>query len=273
MLRARPEAKPRSTPASKGHVPYRRIGLAVGLIVLWQAYVSAMHVSPLIFSGPADVLSALWSGWTDGSLASAALTTLRVLGLSMAIGIVVATVIVIFATWTKLGEDFLILLSSMLNPLPSIAILPLAIIWFGLSPNALVFVVANAVVWPIAINTHMGFKTVNPTILAVGKNIGLGRRREITDLLIPAALPYILSGLRTSIAFGWRTIVAAELVFGVAGGKGGVGYYINNARYFMHVDDVFAALVTIAVIGIVIESLFAALEKRTVVKWGLKAGR
>jgi NitT/TauT family transport system permease protein len=252
-------------------IPWRRIILAAAIVALWQLYVSVMNVSPLLFSSPTDVVRALVDGWTDGSLASAAVTTLKILGLSMLIGTFVAIVIVVCATWTRIGEDFLVLVSSILNPLPSIAILPLAMIWFGLSTNALIFVVANAVIWPIAINAHMGFKTVNPTIIAVGKNIGLGPRREITDLLLPAALPYILTGLRTALAFGWRTVVAAELVFGVAGGKGGIGYFINNARYFMNIDQVFAALVTIAGIGISIEYLFAMLERRTVIRWGLKS--
>ena len=145
-----------------------------------------------------------------------------------------------------LGDDLLVLLTSMLNPLPSIAILPLAILWFGLSETALIIVIANAVTWPIAINVSTGFRTVNPTILAVGRNIGLRGWRLVRDVLLPAALPHTISGLKTGWAFGWRTIIAAELVFGVAGGGGGLGNYINDARYFLQIPEVFAGLVTIA---------------------------
>ena len=133
----------------------------------------------------------------------------------------------------------------MLNPLPSIAVLPLAILWFGLSTTALIVVIANAVIWPIAINVEPGFRTANPTVVAVGRNIGLSGWRLVRDVLMPAALPHTISGLKTGWAFGWRTIIAAELVFGVAGSGGGLGNFINDARYFLRTPDVFAGLVTI----------------------------
>jgi NitT/TauT family transport system permease protein len=158
----------------------------------------------------------------------------------------------------------------MLNPLPSIAILPLAILWFGLSTTSLIFVIANAVTWPIAINVSMGFRTVNPTVLAAGRNIGLRGWRLVKDVLLPAALPHTIAGLKTGWAFGWRTIIAAELVFGVAGGNGGLGNYINDARYFLRIPEVFAGLVSIALIGIALEYVFTLVERRTVVRWGMK---
>jgi len=117
----------------------------------------------------------------------------------------------------------------------------------------------------------MGFRTVNPTILAVGRNIGLRGWRLVRDVLLPAALPHIISGLKTGWAFGWRTIIAAELVFGVAGGGGGLGNYINKSRYFLEIPEVFAGLVTIALIGIALEWVFTLVERRTVVRWGMKA--
>lgn len=249
----------------------RRLLVVVLLLVVWQFYVTITQVNPLLFSSPADVGQALWNGLTSGTLIASTATTLKVLLIGMAIGSVLALVMTTLAVWTKFGEDVLVVFSSMLNPLPSIAVLPLAILWFGLSPKALVFVVANAVIWPIAINVNTGFRTVNPTILAVGRNIGLSRWRMISDVLFPAALPHTISGVKTAWAFGWRTIVAAELVFGVAGGQGGLGYFINNSRYYLKIPDVFAGLVTIACIGLAIDLIFVLIERRTVVRWGMKA--
>lgn len=249
----------------------RRAGLLVGLIALWQLYVSVSGVNPLLVASPLDVGEAIVSGFTEGPLAQATLTTLRILLTAMLIGMVIAAVMTTLATWTKIGEDVLVLLTSILNPLPSIAVLPLAILWFGLNTTALIVVIANAVIWPIAINVSMGFRTVNPTLLAVGRNIGLSGWKLVRDVLLPAALPHTISGLKTGWAFGWRTIIAAELVFGVAGGKGGLGFFINDARYFLRTPDIFAGLVTIALIGIALDFLFSWLEKRTVVKWGMKS--
>lgn len=248
----------------------RSILLAV-IILIWQLYVTVMDVNPLLFSSPADVAVAFFEGWVRGDLASATLITLQILGLGMVAGMVVASVLTILATWSKVGEDVLILLTSMINPLPAIAILPLAILWFGLSSTALIFVLANAVIWPIAINVSMGFRTVPPTIMMVGRNLGLKGWKMVKDVLMPAALPHTISGLKTGWAFGWRTIIAAELVFGVAGGGGGLGFFINDSRYFLRTPDVFAGLVTIALIGIAFDMLFNWIERRTVIRWGMKS--
>lgn len=250
----------------------RRSILLVAMVLLWQLYVSVSGVSPLLVSSPAKIAEAFWEGWASGELAAATLVTLEILGLGMLVGMCLAAVLTTFATWTRIGEDVLVLLTSMLNPLPAIAILPLAILWFGLSPAALVFVIANAVTWPIAINVSTGFRTVNPTILMVGRNLGLRGFKLVKDVLMPAALPHTISGLKTGWAFGWRTIIAAELVFGVAGGGGGLGYFINDSRYFLRIPDVFAGLVTIALIGIALDVVFTWIERRTVIRWGMKSG-
>lgn len=266
----RPAAKRPGSPWSRMPTVLRRAILLGALLVAWQAYISFMNVSPLLFASPGDVAKAFWEGWTSGKILDSTLVTLKILGIGMAIGMVVAAVLTTLATWTKIGEDVLVLLTSMLNPLPAIAILPLAILWFGLSQGALVFVIANSVTWPIAINVNMGFKTVPRTIVMVGRNLGLRGGTMVKDVLMPAALPYTITGLRTGWAFGWRTIIAAELVFGVAGGGGGLGFFINDSRTYLRIPDVFAGLVTIALIGIALESVFNLVERRTVIKWGMK---
>jgi NitT/TauT family transport system permease protein len=270
----RTEAHRRPARKTWGDLPTgpRRAVLLIALVAIWQLYVTLSGVNPLLISSPIEVAKALVAGFADGSLLSATFITLRILLVSMLIGMVVAAVMTTLATWTRIGEDILVLLTAILNPLPSIAILPLAILWFGLNTTALTVVIANAVVWPIAINVSMGFRTVNPTLLAVGRNIGLSGWRLVRDVLVPAALPHTISGLKTGWAFGWRTIIAAELVFGVAGGKGGLGFFINDARYFLRTPEIFAGLVTIALIGIALDLVFSMVEKKTVVKWGMKSG-
>ena len=207
-------AAPKARRRGWGALPVgpRRAALVLLLIGLWQAYVSLSGVDPQLVSSPVDVAKAIGTGISSGSLVDATLATLKILVTAMAIGIGIAAVLTTLATWTALGEDLLVLLTAMLNPLPSIAVLPLAILWFGLNSTALVFVIANAVIWPIALNVSTGFRTVNPTLLAVGRNIGLSGWRLVRDVLAPAALPYAITGLKTGWAFGWRTVIAAELV-------------------------------------------------------------
>jgi NitT/TauT family transport system permease protein len=238
------------------------------LVVAWHLY--AVHKGPLVMATPWETLKEFWEGWRDGSLSDTTWTTLRLLLEGVGLGAAVAAVLTAFATLSKFGEDVLLFLTAVLNPLPGVAVLPIAMLLFGLNESAIRFVIANATIWPIAIALNTGFKTANQTLVAVGRNVGLSRVRVITDVLTPAALPQAISGVKTAWAFGWRTIIAAELVFGVAGSSGGLGNYINNARQYFLTPRVFAGLLTIAIIGVVFETLFGQLERRTVVRWGMK---
>jgi NitT/TauT family transport system permease protein len=238
------------------------------LVAAWHLY--AVHKGPLVMATPWQTVQEFWDGWREGSLAGPTWTTLRLLLEGIGIGAGIAAVLTAFATLSRIGEDTLVLLTAVLNPLPGVAVLPIAMLLFGLNETALRFVIANATIWPIAIAVSTGFKTANQTLVAVGRNIGLSRVRVITDVLAPAALPQAISGLKTAWAFGWRTIIAAELVFGVAGSTGGLGNYINNARQYFFTPRVFAGLLTIAILGVAFETLFGKLERRTVVRWGMK---
>ena len=248
----------------------RRGILLVLLVGGWQAYVSFGDPNPFFFATPWQTAKEVWSGIGDGSLARPTWTTLRILLEGVGIGIAIAAVLTAFATLTQVGDDLLQLLTAILNPLPGVAVLPLAMLWFGISTKAILFVIANATIWPIAMAVTTGFKTANQTLVAVGRNIGLSRARQITDVLAPAALPHAITGVKTAWAFGWRTIIAAELVFGVAGAEGGLGFYINNSRNYLLTSQMFAGLVAIAILGVAFEWLFTLLERRTVVRWGMK---
>ena len=268
--------RPRGALLRWGRLPvWLRYALLLTLLVaVWQTYWAIKNGTEnfhLLFAGPWDVATAFWDGWSEGRLARATWTTIKVLALGIGIGALIAAILTALATLTQVGQDLLSLLTAVLNPLPGIAVLPLAILWFGLNTNALLFVIANATIWPIAINVTTGFRTAPPTIIAVGRNIGLGRARLVTDVLAPAALPHAIAGVRTAWAFGWRTIIAAELVFGVSGVDAGLGFFINNAKLFLDIPQVFAGLITIMIMGVVFESLFGVLERRTVVRWGMKA--
>jgi NitT/TauT family transport system permease protein len=238
------------------------------LVAAWHLY--AVHKGPLFIATPWQTVQESWDGWRDGSLADPTWATVSLLLEGVGLGAAAAAVLVAFATLSKFAEDVLLFLTAVLNPLPGVAVLPIAMLLFGLNESAIRFVIANATIWPIAIALNTGFRTANQTLVAVGRNVGLSRVRVITDVLAPAALPQAISGVKTAWAFGWRTIIAAELVFGVAGAEGGLGTYINNAKLFLQIPQVFAGLVTIAILGLVFETLFGLLERRTVVRWGMK---
>jgi NitT/TauT family transport system permease protein len=160
----------------------------------------------------------------------------------------------------------------MFNPLPAIALLPLALIWFGLGTGSIVFVIIHSVLWAVSLNTHSGFLSVSNTLRMVGRNYGLTGLRYVARILIPAAFPSILTGLKIGWAFAWRTLIAAELVFGVSSGSGGLGWYIYENKNQLEIPNVFAGLFTVIVIGLLVENVvFRVLEAKTVRKWGLQS--
>jgi NitT/TauT family transport system permease protein len=128
----------------------------------------------------------------------------------------------------------------MFNPLPAVALLPLALLWFGLGVGSLIFVIINSVLWAVALSTHTGFQSVSETLRMAGRCFGLGGLPLVAEILIPAALPSILAGLKIGWAFAWRTLIAAELVFGVSSGQGGLGRFITIWRRRMRLQGCYA---------------------------------
>ena len=186
-------------------------------------------------------------------------------------GVLLAFALTTLAVSTQIGRDLLDTLTSMFNPLPSIALLPLALIWFGLGDGSVIFVLVHAVLWSVALNTHAGFRALSPTLRMVGQNYGLSAVGFITKILIPGAFPGILTGLKVGWAFAWRTLIAAELVFGVSSGSGGVGWYIFQHKNQLLIPEVFAGLLTVILFGLFVEHvIFKTIEDRTVRRWGMQ---
>jgi NitT/TauT family transport system permease protein len=159
----------------------------------------------------------------------------------------------------------------MFNPLPAVALLPLALLWFGLGMGSLVFVIINSVLWAVALSTHTGFQSVSETLRMAGRSFGLRGLSLVAEILVPAALPSILAGLKIGWAFAWRTLIAAELVFGVSSGQGGLGWFIYENRNNLETANVFAGLLCVILIGLFVESvIFRTIERKTVRRWGMQ---
>jgi NitT/TauT family transport system permease protein len=240
------------------------------LAILWQLYAQYLD-NPLLFPTLSDTLVTLWDRLVDGTLPGRIWTTLKILLSGYALGTILAALLTVLAINTRIGTDFLETMTAMFNPLPAISLLPLALIWFGLGASSLVFVLIHSVLWAVALNTHAGFLGVSRTLRMVGANYGLRGISYVFKILIPAAFPSILTGLKIGWAFAWRTLIAAELVFGVSSGQGGLGWFIFENRNLLDIPAVFAGLLTVIVIGLIVENVvFQTLERHTILKWGMK---
>jgi NitT/TauT family transport system permease protein len=266
-------ARPLSTVERLSNIdPVRRFTVLLGAIVIWEMYTRLAKVPPLIFPTFSDTVSALWKGFADYGLASQVWASIGILLAGYAIGIVIGGALSFIAVSSRFGSDVLGTLTSMLNPLPAVALLPLAMIWFGLGAKSLIFVLLHSIVWPVALNTHTGFMSVAEPLRMVGRNYGLRNFRYVAKLLVPAAFPSILAGLKLGWAFAWRTLIAAELVFGAAAEGGGIGWFIFASRNELDIPSAFAGLLTVILIGFLVENvIFRNIEQRTVVRWGMQS--
>ena len=247
----------------------RKVVILIILALIWEAYGRYLN-NNLLFPTFGETMSAFFTNIGNGLLPARAWASIKVLLMGYAVGVVLASLLTTLAITTRIGTDFLETLTSMFNPLPAIALLPLALIWFGLGNGSLVFVLVHSVTWAIALNTHSGFLSVSRTLKMVGRNYGLGGFRYISKILIPAAFPSILTGLKIGWAFAWRTLIAAELVFGVSSGSGGLGWFIFENKNSLDIPTVFAGLLTVIIIGLVVENvIFRAIEANTIDRWGM----
>ncbi len=249
----------------------RKSLLIIVLVVVWEAYARFLD-NPLLFPSFSETAAALIARTVDGTLPLRVWSSVQTLLIGYVCGVAVAAAMTVVAINTRIGTDLLETLTAMFNPLPAIALLPLALIWFGLGRGAVVFVLVHSVLWAVALNTHSGFLGVSQTLRMVGRNAELRGLNYVRLILVPAAFPSILTGLKIGWAFAWRTLIAAELVFGVSSGQGGIGWFIFENRNMMDTSAVFAGLLAVIIIGLIVENLiFRSIEQRTVRRWGAQS--
>ena len=249
----------------------RKLSILLALVFVWEFYTWWSGVEPLLFPSFSESVAVLWETILTGEMFEKVWITVYVLLMGYAAGLAMAAVFLVFAVSTRIGSDFLSTMTAMFQPLPAISLLPLAMLWFGLGIPALIFVTIHSVMWAVSLSTHVGFMSVSETLRMVGRNYGLKGIPYIFRILVPAAFASILTGLKIGWAFAWRTLIGAELVFGAAAGKGGLGWMIFEKGDNLDTPYVFAALFMVIVIGLLVENVaFRNIEMNTIAKWGMQ---
>jgi NitT/TauT family transport system permease protein len=249
----------------------RNLAVVLMFVALWEAYTRIANVPPLLFPSFSDTCAAIVEAFSDHRMMSKIWFTVSSLLTGYAVGLLAAAVLVSLASIWRVWADILMTATAMFNPLPSIALLPLAMLWFGLGTFSLVFILIHAVLWAVALNTYVGFQGVSLTQRMVGQNYGLRGVWFAVKILIPAALATVLSGMKIGWAFAWRTLIGAELIFGATARGGGLGWHIFEHSELLNTTQVFAGLFMIIVIGVLVEYvIFRTLELRTVRRWGMQ---
>ena len=251
----------------KKNVLAKKIAFYLILIGLWQA-ISISDVWPNnIFPSPYEVGVDLAYSASDGSLFLGIGTSIMRLVVGLAIAIFGGVVLGIFMARVETVNQTIGSLVLGLQSIPSIAWVPLAILWFGFNDSGIIFVTAIGAIFAVTINTYTGVKNINPHYIEAARNMGAKGTQLVTNVLIPAAFPFMISGFKQGWAFAWRGVIGAELLFSFLG----LGFLLNVGRQLNDVSQVIAIMLVIMVIGIAVDGfIFKKIENKVMSRWGLR---
>lgn len=239
----------------------------VALILIWQALVLAHIWKPYLFPGPLDVWASIQSGLHDGSLLTASLVSLRRLAFGYGISVFFGVILGLLIGSNKYLKETLGSLILGLQALPSVCWIPLALLWIGLNEQAMIFVVVMGALFSITLGVEAGVKNTPPVYIKAARNMGARGLALPIQVIIPAALPSILTGLKQGWTFAWRSLMAAELLYTTVS----LGSLLENGRDFGDVAQMFSVMLVLIIIGITIDSvIFSPLERTVRSRWGFQ---
>jgi NitT/TauT family transport system permease protein len=213
------------------------------------------------------IFRALWSSLADGTMELHALYTMYRVMFGFGLAIVVGLPLGILMARFHRVENFLLPLISALMPIPSFALVPLFMLWFGIGNTTTVLIVFYAATFPMLFNTWSGVRAVNPIWLRAAGAMGADEQRLFWKVIIPGASPFIITGMRQAFLRCWIAVVGAEMI---AASDWGLGWVIFDAKEFLNADLMMASLIVIGAIGFVFERVvFGSLERMTVLRWGM----
>ncbi len=239
---------------------YFLLSWAAPLIILlvWEALARTGFVTPQVLPAPSKVLATAWKLAVSGTLLEDLGTSLLRAAIGFIIGGFVAFSLGILVGFSRLAEALVDRTVQMVRAIPFLALLPLVIVWFGVGEGQKIFLVALGVAFPIYINTTLGIRQVDPKLLELGRVQGLSHWQMIRRIILPGALPSILTGVRYALATAWLALVVAETI----GAQSGIGFLAMDAREFLRTDVVVLTIVIYALIGVAADSIARLLERR-----------
>jgi sulfonate transport system permease protein len=235
-----------------------RIASPLALLLLWQVAASTGWVPKHTLASPAQVAQSFWTLAADGTLQQHLWVSLGRVAKGMALAILVGGSLALLSGLSRMGEFAIDAPMQMLRTLPVLALIPFFIIWFGIGEVPKVALVAVAATFPIYLTVYAGIRGVDVKLVEVARVLGLSRRATIRHVILPAALPTALVGLRYALGVSWLVLVAAEQV----NASSGIGYLMNDARDFMRTDVMVVGLLIYAALGLLVDILVRWLERR-----------
>lgn len=239
------------------------------LVLIWQLLVSAKIWSPVLLPPPGDVASYLWGAALGGELAEASWVTMKRLLLGYAIGCILGLPLGLATSRSKYLSDTIGVLALGLQTLPSVCWVPLALLWFGQTEAAMLFVVIMGTLWSVLIAVDNGARSLPPIYVRAARTMGSKGFHTLIKVILPAALPFVVSGMKQGWAFAWRSLMAAEIYVTLLTGYG-LGHLLHFGRELNAMDQVIGVMLIIIGIGLAADKiLFSPFERFLQKRWGL----
>jgi NitT/TauT family transport system permease protein len=238
------------------------------LLLVWQVATMSGRWSPVLLPAPRAVALYLWDAARDGTLLEGTIVTLKRLLIGYLVGIVIGLPLGLLTSTSDYFEDTIGALALGLQTLPSVCWVPLALLWFGQTEMAMLFVVVMGTVWSVVLATNAGARNIPQIYARAARTMGSEGFDKWTRVILPAALPYVVSGLKQGWAFAWRSLMAAEIFVTILTGFG-LGHLLQYGRELSAMDQVIGVMIVIVVIGLAADKLlFSRWERFLHRRWG-----
>jgi NitT/TauT family transport system permease protein len=238
------------------------------LLAIWSVIVQLKIWSPILLPSPQSVAEYLLGAARDGTLLEATGVTVRRLLVGYMIGIAIGLPLGLLTSASRFVEDTIGVLALGLQTLPSVCWIPLALLWFGQTESAMLFVVIMGTVWSVVIATDTGVRNIPPIYARAARTMGSRGLHKWTKVILPASLPYLVSGMKQGWAFAWRSLMAAEIYVTILTGFG-LGHLLHYGRELHAMDQVIGVMFVIVLIGLLTDKIvFAPIERFLHRRWG-----
>lgn len=261
-LRGTPPVAATVPPRSAFHWPglgrARRFIVPVLIVVLWQIAAQAGLISTRMLAPPSAIAVAAWELIASGELGHHLLVSLHRVAIGLAIAVTAGVSLGLIAGLSRIGEDAIDATLQMLRALPFLALVPLLILWLGIGEATKIALVALGATFPIYLTLFGGIRGTDPKLLEAGQILGLSRAQKIIHIVLPAALPQALVGLRYALGTAWLSLVVGEQINATAG----IGFLVMDAREFLRTDIIVVGLMVYALLGLGADQLVRLLERK-----------
>jgi NitT/TauT family transport system permease protein/taurine transport system permease protein len=238
----------------------------VPIVALWWAVAEAEIFPRVFFPGPAEVAQSFWDLLRKGILTAYLGDSIGRLAAGAAVGIAIGIPLGILIGLSKKAHTALWPILLFFQAIGDIAWLPILLIWFGFGLTTMTFVIVYTVLFPIALNTVLGVRSVPTELIRAAQSLGAPRWRILLEVIVPGALPNIITGLRNGLGYGWRALIAAEIIVGTSG----IGFLMFDARRAGSVVEIVVGMIVLGILWYIVDNwILAPLERATGERWGL----